>query len=250
MSIKGALKGDIVNNAYSLMRVSGLTTDPTPEELEDCLGVMESFMHTLFTVRSVCVDYAFEDEPDPNSPHNVERAFWEPIAANVAIRMIPDFNKTEHPRLTKMANSGLRGMGSYSAVQKAREVPYPRRMPRGSGNTLRVDRWNRWMRPCPIAPATCDTNTMWQDDIADYTEHFDAYLGTETIASYTIEADEGLTIQSDSNTDTDVLYRIKAVGSNSNGNDGFLQVTIVVTTSGGRVETRKIDFIVEGTTNG
>jgi hypothetical protein len=87
---------------------------------------------------------------------------------------------------------------------------------------------------------------MLIDDIDDFVEHFDAYLREgETVSSYTIEADSGLTIVSSSLTSPDVDYQIKAVGVNDTTQSQFNQVKIVATTSLGRQETRIINFEIQ-----
>ena len=62
------------------------------------------------------------------------------------------------------------------------------------------------------------------------------------ISSYTIEADTGLTIVSDSNEDPDINYQISAVGNDGISSDALLQVKIIITTDTGRVTTRIINF--------
>ena len=87
---------------------------------------------------------------------------------------------------------------------------------------------------------------MFQNDVNDYIEHFDSYLDDgKTIASFNIQVDSGLMLESSSNTDDDVLYRIKAISSQNNNGSYISQVTIIVTTSSSRVETRRIFFSVE-----
>ena len=75
----------------------------------------------------------------------------------------------------------------------------------------------------------------------NFIEHFDSYLiDPEMLSSYTIKADTGLTIVSDSNEDPDIFYQIQAVGGTSS--DGLLRVKIVITTDTGRITTRVINF--------
>jgi len=241
---KGDLKGDFINEAYSQMRISGLTVNPTSEDLEVALMRLENMMAEL-SGRSICVGYSFEDDPDPNSLHNVNREFWHGIATNLAIRLIPDFNKEVPPTLHMQANQSLSNMSGRTAL--IRQVNYPSRQPRGAGNTLRWGRWARFYHPQPGAPLECATVTIAIDDINDFVEHFDAYLrDAETIQSYTISADTGLNIISDSLASPDVLYRIEAVGNADATTNIFQQVTIIATTSTGRIETRRINFQIVG----
>lgn len=247
MSNPGELKGDVINDAYSELRISGLTVDPTPADLELALSTYENMM-AYFKARSICAGYSFEDEPDPNTPHNVDRAFWTPMASNLAIRLVPNFNKEEHRRLTMMADSGLSTMSGVSAKNLARQVVYPDRQPRGSGNTLRTNRWARWYRDVVQAPSTCATIRMIIGDIDNFVEHFDSYLKDgEAVASYTIEGTNGLDVTADSLTSPDISYTVEALGAENSTTNSLQQVKIVATTDAGRVETRLIDFELEAT---
>lgn len=240
----GKLKGDLINDAYSQMRISGLTVQPTPEDLDVALMRLENMM-AEFSIRNINVGYTLEDDPDPNTPHNVERWAWHGIATNLAIRLIPDFNKEVPQTLFAQASQSLSNMSGRTAL--VRQVNYPSRQPRGSGNTQRYNRWARFYRPPAEAPLESATITMQINDIDDFIEHFDAYLNLgEDVASYTISADDGLEIVSDSLSTPDVSYRIKAIGNDDSSANSLQQVTIVATTDAGRVETRVVNFQILG----
>ena len=70
----GETKGDIINRAFSALRISGITADPSPEDLELALGKLENMAAEL-AGRNIHTNFAFEDDPDPNTPHNMERKF-------------------------------------------------------------------------------------------------------------------------------------------------------------------------------
>jgi len=233
-------KVDVINDAYSQLRISGLTVNPTPDDLELALMRYEDMMAEWHT-RNITVNYNFEDQPDPNSETNVLRGYKYCMASNLAIRLIADFNKEVPATLQRQASASLSNMSGRVALQKLNRVTYPRRQARGSGNTLRYNRWARFYRQYNTGINNPASVTMFIGDIDDFTEHFDAYLDKgEVIDSYTITTDPGLVLISDSNTDDDVNYRIEASNQN-NFRDGSL-VTIIVTTDTGRVETRQILF--------
>ena len=233
------LKGDIINGAYSLMRISGLTVNPSPEDLVLALDRLENMAHEFFGL-NICTGYFFEDTPDVNTPHNMERKFWFPFEANLAVRLMPDFGKMASPELLKFQQTGYSFLSSNTAIQI--EVPYPSRQPIGAGSSLRFNRLRKYFSPAGVAPIACATVRMFIDDVDDFVEHFDAWLKDgETVTAYTIEADTGLTIVSDSLTTPDIDYRIKAVG-NDDSSDSLLQVKIVATTSDSRIVTRVINF--------
>ena len=232
-------KVDIINGAYSQMRISGLTVQPTPEDLTLALDRLED-MAEEFEARNICVNYNFEDTPDTASLTNIKRKHKTSFESCLAIRLV-DFGKPIPDSLMRLATSGFSFLSSNTA--QVRETQYPSRQPRGSGNSLRYNRWNRYYKEDAEAPLGSTTHTMYVNDVDDFVEHFDAYLNDgETISSYTIEADDGLTINSDSNATPDINFQILASGNAGTSSDGFLQVKIVVTTSDSRVENRFINF--------
>jgi len=240
----GRLKVDTIQDAYSQLRISGLTVNPTPSDLETALVRLENMMAELSS-RNICTGYNAEDEPDPNSVTNVERYAWQMMATNLAVRLIPDFNKDVPMALNQLATASMSSVSAISAKKALCETPYPSRQPRGSGSTLRYNRWQRFYRPTETAPANCETKNIRFEEVADMVEHFGAYLNkSELIDSYTFDAGEGITIQSDSNTGTDINYRV-FIPSTSNNTGTFQQVKITVTTDQGRTEIRYQDFNIE-----
>ena len=230
------LKSDIINKAYDDLRISGLTTNATPDEIQTALIELES-MAGEFRVRNMDANYNFEDIPDPSADSNIPRSFLNAYAAMLAARLTANFGKQLTPELDRKASAGCSLLSSSQAMTNT--VPYAARHPIGSGNTFRGFRFRRFYGPSNTSPASDSTNSMIAENINSYTEHFDSYLKDfEVIQSFTIKADEGLTINSSSSTDTDVNYTIKADGSKQ----GSLRVKITITTDAGRVETRLVYF--------
>jgi len=231
-------KNDLILGAYSQLRVSGLTRQPTPEDLEIALERLED-MAAEFNI-TMPVGYNFEDQPDPNSDSGLVRGLSQCFKANLAMRLIPDFNKEVSPVLFAQANQGLSRMASISAMARLQEVQYPNRAPVGSGN-YRWARWARFYRSGGNLPVNSANRTMFIGDIDNFTEHFDAYLQDgETIASYSIVADSGLTISNDVNATPDITYTVQAGTPSGYDSTNILQITIIATTSNGRVETRRL----------
>ena len=234
-------KGDIVNAAYSRGRISGLTKQPTPEDLELALRRLENMAQEFFG-RNIDVGYFFEDAPDAGTPHNIEEKYWDAFETNLAVRILGDFGKDPIASLVAFQRSGFSFLSASTALQRI--TPYSNRQPTGSGNR-RLNRYRKFYRKPVEAPLSAETNHMLVDDIDDFIEHFDAYLRQdETVSSYTIEADTGLTILSDSLTSPDISYQIQAVGANEQTQTDVSKVTIVIITSLGRQETRIINFEV------
>jgi len=235
-------KADILQGAYSQMRISGLTVQPTPEDSGLAIIRFEDMMDEFFG-RGLCVGYNFEETPNLTTPHGMARKYRHMAQTNLAIRLVPDFNKVVPQTLMAQAKQSYSFAICAVTLENMREVQAPRRMPRGSGNDLRYNRWQRFNRPAHLPDNTCPTNIIIRGDINDYAESFEAYLEGETIASFTIEATTALSVVTSSNTDTIINYRIEALDPATSGTGQ--SVVLTVTTSSGRVHTHSIGFVVE-----
>jgi len=232
-------KVDIILGAYSQLRISGITRSPTPEDLETALCRLENMAAEWDTV-GTSVGYNFEDEPDPNSNSGIIRGYRNAFETNLAVRLIPDFNKTVPASLMMQASQSLSNLCARAAMQRVRGVQYPDRQPTGSGNNIRVGRWARFYRKPMEAPQASTTRRMFICDEMDFREHFGSYLrDAEELASYSIVVDSGLVLVSDSLETPDVLYRLRATDPSGTSNGNVVQVTIVATTNTDRVETRR-----------
>lgn len=235
-----SLKGDLINSAYSKMRISGITTQATPEDVSLALSTLEN-MASEFFAKNICTDYNFEDNPDPNSPHNMKRKFWDSYASCLAFWLCSDFGKQPPQTLVLNHQKAYSFLSSVTAAP--RQTQYPSRQPIGAGNSLKYNRYTRFYQPIEEAPNTCESINMTIGDINDFVEHFSSYLDTsETLSSYTLTADAGLTVLTQSLSSPDILYRIRADGSGENNSNELLQVKIIAASSTGRIETRIINF--------
>lgn len=231
-------KIDFINKAYSRLRISGITVQPTPENVATALDRLEN-MAAEWNSRNITSGYAFEQNPDTSTPHNVPREWWNAFESNLAVSLAPDFGK-EAP-----AGLQMEARGSYSTIvaQTAPipQVQYPTRQPIGSGNAHRWgNRINRYYTQYSEIPIEPESVTMYIGDIEDFFEDYTAYLNlSETIASYTLTADSGLSVQSQSLSSPRVNYRIKAITpTGSDESDTVQSVKIIITTSAGRKLTK------------
>lgn len=226
------LKVELINAAFSRCRISGLTAIPEPSDLALALRRLEN-MVAAWEANNICTGYNFEDEPDLNSVHNVERKHWDAFETSLAMRILADFGKSPHPTLVKDARGAHAILLSSTSVTD--QVPYPSRHPVGSGNTLKTNRFRRFYRSSVQVPNDCDRISLLVGDIDIFIEHFDEWLSEfEEASSFTIESEKpsSLTITSSSRADADVTYTVEAKAA------GTFKVTIVLTSTLGRVTTR------------
>lgn len=230
-------KNDIIIGAYSQLRISGITRQPTPEDLETALVRLEDMAAQFDS--TMPIGYHFEDIPEPSSDSGVPAALKIAFETGLAVRLIADFNKQVPPSLLSISSGALSHMASMSAMQRIQQVDYSSRQPIGSGNTV-FSRWARFYRQGGNLPLNSANASMFIGDITNFTEHFDAYLQDgEDIASYSIVADSGLIISNDSSTTTDVDYTVQAGTPSGSDSSNVLQITIIMTTTNGRIETRR-----------
>ena len=230
------LKVDIINDAYSKMRISGLTVQPNPEELELALDNLED-MATEFSDRTMCAGYNFTEDPDPNDEAGITRSYKQAYSGGLAMRVLSNFGKQLTPELKLQADQAVSNMAARTAL--VREVQYPSRQPRGSGNTLRWNRWQQFYWPIAQAPQECSTHNMRIDEVNDYSESWADYLDTgETIDSYTRTVTDGLTVTNEVLATPEISFTAKATGT------GYQAIEFTILTSEGRVDVRTVNFEV------
>lgn len=236
------LKVDRISDAYSRLRISGLTVIPNPSDLELALKRMESMM-AQYASRGVEVGYNFEEEPDPNSDLNVPIEFWDMISTNLAVKLVPDFNKDIPPALMGEAMQTLAQASSVCARNRIRQVQYPARQPVGSGNRV-FNRWQRFYTNInSLAPNVPGTLFIMQGETNDFEESFAAYLrADEFIDTFAVTSDTGLVVISSARLEGVITYRLNAPIELSAS--AWQQVKIRVSTTEGRVEIRIINFQV------
>ena len=236
------LKVDRITAAYSKLRISGLTVIPNPSDLELALSELENMMAEIAT-RGIEVGYNFEEQPDPNSDLNVPQEFWNMIATNLAMRLVPDFNKEVSPVLAASASQSMSVASGVCARNRIQQVAYPSRQPVGSGNRV-YSRWQRFYNSfSDLPPNEPSTLFIMQGETNDFRESFAAYLRTdEYIDTFEVTCDTGLTVISSTVLDGVITYRLNAPIEVSAG--GWQQVKVKVTTTEGRVEIRILNFQV------
>jgi hypothetical protein len=241
------LKSKHINNIYSQLRINGLTVNPSPELNELALDRMEDVM-AEFEDRGLCIGYRFEEKPDANSEAGITRSHNQMLHTNVAVRLIPDFNKQVPVKLEQIASATFKSaLSTYMSENRVQTTPIFHL----SGRTNRARYGGRYRVPVETKqqPSNCKVKNMIIGEVEDFSESFASYIdrqNNESIKSFTAETTEGLNLKpvscgltiSPSEDAGLVTYRAEGVKS------GCYVVTITITTSTGRIKTKKIDFVV------
>lgn len=234
------LKGELVNKAYRWLRISGLTSKATPEEVSDGLDALESMMRE-FESRNICSSYVFEVDPDTATDSRLEAEFNNAVETNLALRLAAFFGKEVPRTLTLQATQALSNWSARSG--KIRQINPSNRQPRGSGNTFRFTNWVRYYRFEENAPISCETIDLKFDEVNSFNIDFGPnglnYLNDlETISSFTIDNTPGVKVISSVQNGSIITLECKGMIT------GFNIVTITVTTSDSRVNPQTINFNV------
>ena len=226
-----ATKDDLMNGAFDELRISGLTVGATPKEKEKALTKLEE-MASEYESRNICVNYLFEDQPDPASSSGIGLQYNQMFKTNLAVRLIPMFGKNSQssPALMDLKNQASASLSNASArTAVVNQTNYPGRQPIGSGNNFRWgQKWRRFNNSKPNAPISCTTEQMQLNTTDRFIASWANFLGEdETIESFSITPSNGLEILTSQiqNDSTEVFYRAKSKLC------GFQTVTIAIVTS-------------------
>lgn len=228
-------KIQLIDRAYSKLRISGLTVNPLPEEVVLALDEMEC-MIAEWDLVNVCLGYQFEEEPDPNSESGLIRGYENAVQSNLALRLAPDFGKPSAD-LMRQASQSYSKISSATAVVKP--TPYSPRQPIGEANTLRWNQWQRYYRVDEGAPNDCSTEIMSVNDVTDSQVNYDDYLvDDDSIASMTMDSTNGLDIEYSEFDSSNVSFRVKATKA------GTQMVKISIVTANGLEKTNCLYYSV------
>lgn len=233
-------KGDRIDTMYSMVKISGRTRIPDDGEKALALSRLETLAHEL-QEQNIDTGFFFEEEPNLLTNHRMQWGFRDYMSAILATK-IPDFKGQIDPWVMQLAVTGQSKMANITAPRNilTRSVLSPI----GSGNR-RFNRLWRTTQPGIIqAPPSAQTFTLIIEDIENYSESYISYLGTsETITSFEIEADDGLTVVSSTLASPLINYQIQAEGASGEViSNALLQLKITAVTSEGRQTVRWTNF--------
>lgn len=126
-------KGDLVNGAYEELRISGITSMATPEEITLALRRLES-MIANWESSAVFIGYTFAtsfDELDPNDDSGLTLVQYDAVTKGLACKLATAFGKVVPPSLLGQATEAFRML--YDCTLPSRQSSGY--MPSGAGNS-------------------------------------------------------------------------------------------------------------------
>ena len=144
-------KQELVEEAFSVLALSGFTFDLSPEMLQMGLRRLDSMMGT-WNAKNILVSYPLAASPSGSTldqDSNLPAAAVEAVYMNLAVRIASSLGKALPPSVLSTAKLGYDVLLARAAMPQ--EMQYPDTMPRGAGNKpWRYD--NPFMYPPNEAP--------------------------------------------------------------------------------------------------
>jgi hypothetical protein len=223
-----------INAAFSELRISGITSGPSADDVELALEVYEDMMREL-VAKYPTLEFNFEEVPDPNSSSGVDAKFNNAIQLKLGDTIGFRYGKTVDQKRLAMA------MASLSAkLAPTPEYQSSSRMPAGRGNNNRYSRNFDFMPPYAVA----DPSSLFMgitdarfisEDLSDYMRP------AETLASAVVTSDSGLIVTGTTTTGNTVEFTVTANGVAAVN----LKVTIVITGTLGNISKRILFFTTQ-----
>ena len=233
-------KIDVVLAAYEELRISGLTSKASPEEITTGVRRLDNMM-LGWKNKNLCPSYIRSisySDIDPNQDSGLNDIDMFAVVANLAKNLCAIFGKMCHPQTITDAKEGYDNL--FSAVVPERESnPY---MPLGTGRKLgnSFAREYKFQGNDKNAPDNCETFDIKVGQVDGFSIDFSRYLlDGNTIESFTIDDGQGVSVLSSEEVDGFINLEVKGLTA------GFAPIKItIVSTPSGRVDPETINFNV------
>ncbi|CAM0101467.1 hypothetical protein PODOV084v1_p0003 [Vibrio phage 340E47.2] len=178
-------KGKIIDGAYALLRISGQTVDPTPDEVALALDVADGFAGQLkgdgLDVQwNMPAEYG-DSTPDDNSGLIIE--YVEPFKKLLALELLNYFGKPIPPIVAETARQGHNVLCKLLVCIPVAQNPAT--LPIGSGNEFDY-RDNKFFQE---PPPNEDALYVFLGDILNYEYDFNQWLVDEELLTVEYDAD-------------------------------------------------------------
>ena len=235
-------KGDIINDALSKMTISGIIVPPEVSDISLALRRLEAIMYRLRDARDMDLGYNFTNRPTTADFHRMEPIALDPISSFLAVSLLADYKMPIPQTLDAQSSAGMSELSGYVLKNQIRQVQYPARAPRGSGNTQKYVRWiSFYPDPDPTPVNVTDEIAMVEGEIDDFTYDFTSFIRAgEMLMAVDTEVTSGIRLISSNVVGNRLNYRIEAL--NPSRAYGREELVLTATTTLGRITKVWIGF--------
>lgn len=192
-------KGDLVDGAYKLIRISGITINASNEDVVVALQVADDYAAEL---KGTGLDLSYQQPTtygisDPSDNSGLTQEMAGPFKKLLALELVNFFGKPATPVLLSISFAGMRALENI--VVSVPDAQNPPTLPFGSGNELDYRDRKFYNEPA----INNDALYVFKGDILNYSHDFSDWLVDETLVSVVWEsADNGVLIANESFNDT------------------------------------------------
>lgn len=229
-------KGSLINGAYSLMRISGLTVDPTPEDMTAGLQVADDYAAQL---KEDGLDLQWLQpvnygQSDPSDTSNLTQGMAGPFKKLLVRELVSFFGKEVPNAIAITANEGMRALEQQ--IVSVPDSVFPGTLAFGSGNEWDYRDRKFYSEP----PINNDALYVRRNDVRTTPVDFTQWLAGDTIQSAVWEVDT--TAVTIANIDTGDSITQAQLTFNAIG--GY-NVCVTATKTNGDKDTQRINIIIE-----
>ena len=126
-------KVDIINGAFELLRISGITVAASPREVSSALQILDDYCAEIKPFLDLgYVQPATYGDSDPNDYSGLLPGMAGPLKKIMTIQLAPLFGKQMPPALAVIADNGMRSLEQL--LVNVSGTQNPATLPIGSGN--------------------------------------------------------------------------------------------------------------------
>lgn len=190
-------KNDIVLNAFSEMRISGITVSPNPTEVTDAITVLDNMMLN-WENENICIGYIRPEsygQSDPNDDSGIPDTAVFAVVANLSKVLCPSYGKQPHMQTLANARQGKSNLYNIELPQRENN-PF---LPKGSGEVYGYYGYSyrtpKFQSQTDDAPDNCQTSIIKVGQIDSYTYDFNSLIADgDSIDSYTVDYGSGVSV--------------------------------------------------------
>lgn len=236
-----ATKGEIVNYAYSVLKINGLTVRPNPSNISLALQTMD-MMVASWRNHGLCNDYSQSESfgnVEPSQESGLSDSDCYAVALKLACALAPHFGKVLPQSLLGEAKTAYEGLFS-SDVPLMQNSPF---VPLGSGGTNN-DYRPRYFAMDSANESDCSTQSIKLNVIDSFISTWvDSLAATTSITSFTITSTDGLEVSESAiqGFGKEVFYKLKGIATGAQ----HIIISIVTDVSTPDIaDTARLDFNV------
>lgn len=198
-------KIDLINAAFSELRISGITSGPTSDDIELALDALEDMMRPLCD-KYPTLGYNFEETPDPNALSGLQVIFNNAIQLKLGDTIGFRYGKS-------VDQKRLSGALAHMSGKLAKPPAYQQssRMPAGRGNS----EWNTFsdfMPPYELAAPSSEIMGLTDSRFVSV-DLGDVFAPGEVLASAVVTCDPQLAISGTATSGNTATFTVTARGT-------------------------------------